>query len=218
MNTLRQFATSLRSIPVAMSWYMADIAEALGGKRLRCSRSFRVVVWALAVPCWAYCSSASATDGIQLTLLTDKEKYAEAETIQITLDVENTSTGDVVLNSRLPPMPRTGSFMMDNLLESTKARPLAELRFYAPGDTRLFFVYPIGEKPEGQLTLRPACQGRMRASGRGFVRVACRAASGEECSSAATLTCAEGDVRVLPALALWRVIGPGPARSTCLGA
>lgn len=34
MNTLRQFAVSLRSVPVATSWYVADIAEALGGQRL----------------------------------------------------------------------------------------------------------------------------------------------------------------------------------------
>ncbi|HVP12005.1 MAG TPA: hypothetical protein VMV94_12560 [Phycisphaerae bacterium] len=90
-----------------------------------------------------------------MKLLTDKEKYAEAETIQITLEVENVSTGDVVLESRLPPTPYTGSFMMDNLAGSTKPRTLAELCFYAPGDDRLFFVHPIGEKPKGQLTLRP---------------------------------------------------------------
>jgi len=180
MNTLRQFAASLRPVPVARGWYVADIAEALGGRQLCCSGGVRAAVWALAALCWACWSSASAADGLQLKLLTDKEKYAEAETIRITLEVENASTGDVVLNSKLPPTPHTGSFMMDNMLESTKARRLAELCFYAPGDTRLFFVYPVGEKAEGQLTLRPGQRQTFRYEVPAF-RVVLYSAYGDTC-------------------------------------
>ena len=34
MNTLRQFSTSLRSIPAATGWYLADIGEAIGKQQL----------------------------------------------------------------------------------------------------------------------------------------------------------------------------------------
>lgn len=66
MNTFRQFAASLRSVSVATSCYLADIVEALGQERLRCSRGFRAAVWAFGALCWACWSSASAADGLQL--------------------------------------------------------------------------------------------------------------------------------------------------------
>ena len=34
MMTLRQFSASLRSIPAATSWYLADLGEALGKQQL----------------------------------------------------------------------------------------------------------------------------------------------------------------------------------------
>lgn len=100
-----------------------------------------------------YSSSASAGQEIRATLLTDKAQYAEAETIRVTLEIENVSGKDIVLRSILPPTPYSGSFLMDNLMDSTEDRPLAELCFYAPGEIRLFFIYPIAEEPKRQVTL-----------------------------------------------------------------
>lgn len=85
----------------------------------------------------------------------DKEQYSEADTIRLTLHLENLSARDIVLKSSLPPTPYTGSFLMDNLLDNTEERVLGELCFYAPGEVRLFFVYPIVAEPERQGRLRP---------------------------------------------------------------